>query len=344
MTRWSFVSPAQIEQVFARAAAAGFNAVFFQVRGRADALYRSSLEPWAEELTGQLGQDPGFDPLQVALDAGARLGLQVHAWVNVVPVWRGANLPPETTPRHILLEHPDWRMVDDQGRPMPVDRLRYTCLSPANPAARAHLVAVVAELLDRYPVDGLHLDYIRYCGREYSLDPVSERGLAAARQQRPGLARAQWQREQVTQLVRDIHAVTRRHRALLSAAVWHNNDLDVPGSRGARDYYQDSHAWTREGLVDAIVPMNYLRLDRPDSFAVRVDDHLAHAFGRRVWMGVHALGRIRDRDPSGDAMAANIAYARQAGVDGVVVFSSDLLDAAGLWGRLRRGPFAGTLD
>ena len=79
ITRWNFKSPQDIARIMTQASDAHFNTVFFQVRGRADALYRSRLEPWAEELTGTLGQDPGWDPLEVAVLEAHRKGLEIHA-------------------------------------------------------------------------------------------------------------------------------------------------------------------------------------------------------------------------------------------------------------------------
>jgi uncharacterized lipoprotein YddW (UPF0748 family) len=84
-----------------------FNAVFFQVRARGDAYYRSGLEPWAENLTGTLGRDPGWDPLQFLLDEAHQAGIEVHAWFNVFKI-RGPGPVPVTAPLHISRLHPAW--------------------------------------------------------------------------------------------------------------------------------------------------------------------------------------------------------------------------------------------
>src|SRR5436309_3606621 len=63
--------------------AAHFNTIFFQVRGRGDALYRSSYEPWQESLTGRLGKDPGWDPLRSIIDFAHAYGMELHAWFDV---------------------------------------------------------------------------------------------------------------------------------------------------------------------------------------------------------------------------------------------------------------------
>src|SRR4030042_4037792 len=97
VTRWAISNPENIKMVVEKAKQYHFNALFVQVRGEADAYYKTHLEPRAEELANQ---DPEFDPLQMVLDLAHPKGIQVHAWVNVYPVWSGAkkNLP--KSPEH----------------------------------------------------------------------------------------------------------------------------------------------------------------------------------------------------------------------------------------------------
>lgn len=84
-------SPARIDEIVSRAAAANFNALLFQVRGVADAFYSGGLEPWSALLNsdGELGRDPQWDPLGHMVDRAHAAGLQVHAYVNVYPTWSG---------------------------------------------------------------------------------------------------------------------------------------------------------------------------------------------------------------------------------------------------------------
>src|SRR5215218_4796850 len=73
---------AELLSMFDRAQTAGMNAIFFHVRPNADAVYRSSLEPWASMLTGTQGTDPGYDPLELAVAEAHRRGMELHAWIN----------------------------------------------------------------------------------------------------------------------------------------------------------------------------------------------------------------------------------------------------------------------
>ena len=63
---------------------AGINAIIFQVRAEADALYKSSYEPWSRFLTGVQGRVPSpyWDPMQFMIDECHKRGMEFHAWIN----------------------------------------------------------------------------------------------------------------------------------------------------------------------------------------------------------------------------------------------------------------------
>jgi uncharacterized lipoprotein YddW (UPF0748 family) len=65
-----------------KAVSMNMNAVFLQVRSTSDAFYQSSLVPWSRYLTGTFGKDPGFDPLQFAIEECHKRNLELHAWFN----------------------------------------------------------------------------------------------------------------------------------------------------------------------------------------------------------------------------------------------------------------------
>jgi uncharacterized lipoprotein YddW (UPF0748 family) len=261
VTRWDYKTPTEIAAVMENSKSAGFNTVYFQVRGAGTAFYRSRIEPWAEELGGR---DPGFDPLAIACREGHRRGVKVHAWVNVMPGWHGDK--PPRNPKQLYHAHPDWFWYDAQGRRQPLGW--YCSLNPCNPTVRKYLTAVMREIVAEYPVDGLHLDYIRFPNEwndsynnighvpDY---PRDRRTQAAFRRQTGATPESDpqkwndWRTEQVTQLVRDIRKMMLRVRpkAVLTAAVG-----AVP-EESRRNHFQDSRRWIVEGLVDGLCPMNY---------------------------------------------------------------------------------------
>ena len=331
VTRWSFRDAAQVASIMENLDTAGFNAVFFQVRGVHDALYDPALEPWSAVLGGTLGEDPGWDPLAVAVAEGHARGLQVHAYLNVAPLWSGTAPPPEAEPRHAYLEHPDWLVADASGIPMALDG-SYVYASPGNPAVRSRLAAVAADVAGRYAVDGIHLDYLRYPGREYSHDAASE-----AAYQGSSLSWEAWQRAQVTDAARGVYTAV---DVPVTAAVWGIWE-DAWGwggvTEGNVDLYQDSRALLSEGVLDATIPMIYWPVtevpgDRLD-FATLVADHVDHASGRHVYAGIAA-------DLGEEAVEACIRAARVAGARGVVLFDWSTASSAGWLPDLATGVFA----
>ncbi len=318
ITRWSWDSPDEIEAMMADIAASGFNTVFFQVRGEFDAYYASGVEPWAERLTGVLGRDPGWDPLQTAIEAGHAQGLAVHAYMNTFPFWRGSEPPGDATPQHAYRVHPQWVVADESGTPMALNS-SYVFASPGNPSVRAHVEAVAADIADNYEVDGIHLDYIRYPGPQYSHDATSVARYDALG---GGQDRGDWQRDQV---VDTVFRVREAVDVPVTAAVWgiHTNEWGWSGvSQGNVDFYQDSFAMLDQGALDGSIPMIYWPVgetegDRLD-FRVLVREHVAHRGARHVYAGMGGENVTLEQ------VEACIAVAREEGAQGVVLFDYSL--------------------
>lgn len=261
VTRWDYKAPDDIVKIMDNCRNAGFNTVLFQVRGNGTVFYRSRIEPWADELGGR---DPGFDPLAVACDAAHRRGLSLHAWVNVIPGWRG-NKPPDN-PRQLYNARPDWFWRDAAGRREPLGW--YNNLNPCYPEVRRYLTAIMHEVVSRYPVDGLHLDYIRFPNEwnegyprgarvpDYPRDP---RTLALFKKETGKIPERaphlwdRWRTEKITQLVIQIRSMLRDTRPdiPLSAAV------GASMAEARRRHFQDVQRWIELGLLDAVYPMNY---------------------------------------------------------------------------------------
>ena len=183
VTRTTLTSPDAIRQMVRAADAGGFNTLIVQVRGRGDSYYNGTLEPRASELAAK----PAFDPLATVLDEAHAAGLKVHAWVAVNLVSSSVTLP--AAREHVIYRAPEWLMVPrelaaemkkvDVRSPAYIGRLaRWTrahateveglYTSPVHPGAQAHAAAVIGELVQKYAVDGVHLDYVRFPERETS--------------------------------------------------------------------------------------------------------------------------------------------------------------------------------
>jgi len=371
ITRYDWTSlgagapPQKIDELVANVSAAGFNTIFFQVRAAGDAYYSPGLEPWASRLsagtvTETLGMDPGWDPLTRMLDVAHAAGLEVHAYINVYPAWLpspsetyGPLAPPATTPPQMFdrftygpahPDHPgeyalgwDWRHHDTGGDPMLLAWGTYLWASPGVDQVQAYITAIARDIVTRYPVDGIHLDLVRYAGLMYSYDPFSN--VAAGDVRTP--ARDQWQRDRVTALVQqvttDTHAL--HPEAWVSAAVWpyYKNDLGLKTSSGYHDYFQDSKGWLAAGTVDAIAPMLYgTGSSIPDdlgNWRILAEDFIASSAGGHVDLGI--AGYYDDFD----AIAQRIAIARELGAPGHALFSYAALDSHGYWDDLAAGPY-----
>jgi uncharacterized lipoprotein YddW (UPF0748 family) len=261
---------------------ANLNTIFFQVRARGDAYYRSAYEPWAENLTGTLGADPGWDPLAFLLNEAHREGLEVHAWFNVYKI-RGPVPPPPSSPLHPALAYPAW-VVQYENE---------SWFDPGIPAVRTYLVRVLSDLITRYDVDGVCLDFIRYPGRDF---PDAE----TYRQFGNGVARDEWRRRNVSALVRDMHAAAARLKPALKLGAAPLGNYGGPlsaqpdtktteGSVG--DFLQDSRAWLKNGWLDYLVPQVYWTLEfetRGPDFAHLVRSWMREAEGRHIYVGIGA--------------------------------------------------------
>jgi len=318
VVRQVYRSPQEVADMMEQCSRAGFNTVLFQVRGNATAFYRSPYEPWSEELpTG----DPGFDPLAVAVTEAHRRGMALHAWMNVMPGWRGP-LPPANR-RQLYNTHPDWFLRDQAGRLQPLGEF-YVSVNPCLPEVRRYLVGVFEDLVGRYGLDGLHLDYIRFPldkapkGSDYPYDARTLQLYRQATGKRPQDSRSRWtlwRQQQVTQLVREIRAMTRRVRPGLRLTAACLPDID----ESRRHWFQDGPAWLGEGLVDAVFVMNYT--DSTPLFRQRQETWMRVAPGRWVIPGLGLYVHGRDSTTL-DQLALTDAWGR-----GFAIFSSNSLFA-----------------
>jgi uncharacterized lipoprotein YddW (UPF0748 family) len=347
IVRTALESPASVDRVVDQAQAAGFNALFVQVRGRGDAYYESGVVLRSPLLAGQ---PRGFDPLAQLLARARGRGLQVHAWVNVLLAAHFTPLPAG----HVLERHPEWLMVPKSvARAALAPRARIVelvreagragtdvegfYLSPAAHGVPEHLESVVRELLRGYAVDGLHFDFIRYPSLDYDHSRAALEGFARQKRWRGELpaapaadpeAWARYRRDVLSALADRLARAARSERpgTVISAAV-------VPDEATAVHVKgQAWPAWLSRGILDAVCPMSYT----PDSalFAeqVRHVRALAGASGRTLWAGIGSY-RL-----TVEGTIEKIGLARDAGANGVVLFSHESFGPAD-YRRLREVAF-----
>ena len=319
VTRWACASPVDVEQLFEDLKPLGINTVFFQVRGACDALYRSSYEPWSDVLTGYLGKNPGWDPLQTAIDHGHRQGMEIHAWINIFPAWQVSETgqrPPTTVPLHVMLMQPAWlaRSADGESMPLEKDQAKhnYAYLSPTHPGAQDHIQKVVEDMVQRYDIDGLHLDYVRFPDSSYSYDYMS-RSLYLRTLSEDTLSYAEWRRRNLTEFVGTLAYTARlvKPKIKVSAAVWQKIES------GRTQYFQDGIEWMRRGYVDMLVPMIYTT--GLDSFEQRLKAYSDSVGPENVVAGMGPyLEGFTD-----SIFVAELEIARTYGVRGISILNSD---------------------
>jgi uncharacterized lipoprotein YddW (UPF0748 family) len=240
----------------------GINTVFFQVKPDATALWPSKILPWSDMLTGKIGQDPGYDPLQFMLDEAHKRGIKVHAWFN--PYRVSVNTKASTVaelnrtvslhPASVFVLHPDW--IRTSG-----DRF---VLDPGIPEARDWITSIVSEVVARYPIDGVQFDDYFYTESPGSAlndnQTYSRYGQGFA-------SKADWRRHNTQLLIEQVSRTIKQLKpdvqfGVSPAGVWRNISHDPAGSatRGAAAYdesYADTRRWVQQGMLDYIAPQLY---------------------------------------------------------------------------------------
>ncbi|MFF2202690.1 glycoside hydrolase family 10 protein [Streptomyces sp. NPDC058145] len=262
------------------------NTVILQVRPTADALWPSPYEPWSQYLTGTQGQDPGWDPLGTAVREAHARGLELHAWFNPYRVANHTDIG-LLAASHPARLHPDW-VVPYGGK------LYY---DPGLPDVRAFVRRAMLDAVARYPVDAVHFDDYFYpypvAGQTFDDDASYDRygGDFAAR--------ADWRRDNIDRLVREMAAGVRRVRpgtrfGISPFGVWRNATTDPLGSdtrAGVQTYddlHADTRAWVRDHWIDYIVPQLYWNIGfAAADYATLVDwwAEVARGTGTRLYIG-----------------------------------------------------------
>ncbi|MEV0117998.1 family 10 glycosylhydrolase [Streptomyces sp. NPDC050844] len=231
------------------------NAVIFQVRPTADALWPSPYEPWAEYLTGVQGKDPGWDPLGTAVREAHRRGLELHAWFNPFRIANHTD-PSRLVPTHPARLHPEW-VVPYGGK------LYY---NPGLPKVRRFVQDAMLDALRHYDIDAVHWDDYFYpypvAGQVFDDDD------AFARYGGGFPDRAAWRRDNIDRLVREmgkrVHKLRKGAEFGISPfGVWRNASTDPLGSdtqAGVQTYdnlHADTRGWVKKGWIDYVCPQLY---------------------------------------------------------------------------------------
>lgn len=275
---------------------AGINAVLFQVRPEADALYDSPYEPWSRFLTGVQGQAPNpyWDPMAFMIEECHERGMEFHAWIN--PYRTKTTLKNDLAPGHVYHQHPEWFMEYD-------NKLFF---DPALPQSRDHICKVVADMVARYDLDAIHMDDYFYPypagGKDY---PDEE---SFKRYGNGFTDKGDWRRHNVNVLIEQLHNTIRGVKPWVKFGVspfgvYRNQSSDPLGSatkslQNYDDLYADVLLWAREGWVDYNIPQIYWQVGHPlADYEVLVNWWARNTENRPLFIGQSISNTVKSPDP-----------------------------------------------
>lgn len=268
-----------------------FNAVIFQVRPQADALYESALEPWSYYLTGKQGKapDPFYDPLQFWIEAAHDRGMELHVWLN--PYRAHHKDGKEISDESIVKKHPELVMKLKEG---------YWWMDPAQKATQDHTSAVVMDLVKRYDIDGVHFDdyfypYPSYNGTD---DFPDDQSWKAYQQSGGKLSKGDWRRDAVNTLIERLYKEIKAEKkhvkfGLSPFGIWRPGyPSSIEGFDQYDQLYADAKLWLNKGWIDYFAPQLYWPINRmPQSYPVLLGWwQQENTLQRHLWPGI-SVGR-----------------------------------------------------
>ena len=275
---------------------AGMNAIIFQVRPEADALYASQYEPWSRYLTGVQGQMPSpmWDPMQFMIEECHKRNMEFHAWIN--PYRVKTSLKNQLAPTHIYNEHPEWFVTYG-------DQLYF---DPALPESRDYICKIITDIVSRYDVDAIHMDDYFY---PYPINGVDFPDKSSFARYGGGFTnKSDWRRSNVNILIKKIHETVRTVKpwvkfGISPFGIYRNQKNDPLGSKtnGLQNYddlYADVLLWAREGWIDYNIPQIYWEIGhKAADYETLVKWWALHSENRPLFIGQSVLNTVQNADP-----------------------------------------------
>ena len=310
--------------------AQNFNAIYLQVRTMCDAFYQSSYEPWSSYLTGTRGKNPGYDPLEYAVEQCHIRGIQCHAWINPYRWSTGT----------------DWNTPQDQELKNSGMLLTYnskTILNPGLPATRERICNVIKEIITNYDVDGIVFDDYFYpeniptnsTAEDYNL--WNDSGV--------DMTFADWRRHNVNMMVRDVYDMIQETKPEVRFGI---SPAGVAGTRSTsasqhgvtpcptgsdwqyNGIFSDPLAWLEQGTIDYISPQIYWKTNHstnPFGPLTKWWSYVANHFGRHHFAShsISFLASSSNTTSDWAEIVQQINYSRQYtenNAPGVVLYSA----------------------
>lgn len=275
----------------------GINTIIFQVRGEADAFYESPYEPWSRFLTGRQGQapQPYWDPLAWMVEQCHRRGMEIHAWIN--PFRAKTKGTKDLDGKHPYVQRPELFFEYDG----------LYIFDPGIPENRDYICSIVADIVQRYDVDGLHIDDYFY---PYPAPGKTIHDAPTYHRYPNGFTDINdWRRDNVNRFMKQLYETVHQTKPWVKVGVapfgiYHNerNGTQVPGSRtnGLQNYddlYADVLHWIKEGWVDYNVPQIYWEIGhKAADYTTLIHWWAQHASQRPLVIGQDVERTVRAAD------------------------------------------------
>ncbi|MDO4587110.1 MAG: family 10 glycosylhydrolase [Planctomycetia bacterium] len=323
----------------------GLNAVFLQVRPMGDAFYPSKIYPWSAFLSGKQGEAPDqqFDALAYWVEGAHQRGIQIHAWINPYRVTSGKITLDKLAINNPARLHPEWTFEHD-GK---------IYLNPGLPEVRELVVSGIAEIVQNYNVDGIHIDDYFYPARKMTQDEETFRQYGGDFNNIED-----WRRNNVDLLIQMIHQTIHQINpnvvwGVSPAGIWANQPDHPLGSqtRGNQTYFNlfaDSRSWVKNEWVDYIIPQIYWHIGfKIADFKTLVDwwADVAEGTSTKLYIGM-AIYRVNSKSKTpewqtADEIKRQLDYIRtKKQVRGTVFFTmNDLKPGTPVYEMLIKFPF-----
>ena len=319
-----------------------FNGICLQVRPLADALYRSSLEPWSASVSGTRGVDPGWDPLAFAVEECHKRGMEIYAWINPFRI-------NNTGGQYSTDFDKEWR---EKGWELKSGN--WTIFNPALPEARQHCYDVIREIYTNYAIDGVIFDDYFYPG-DHLTEGSSAGDYKLWQDAKSGLSIADWRRRNVNEVVAEIYEMIQRDRPDMHYGIGPAGTAGKSASKhGVKpptagydwqydEIYADPLAWLHEGTIDFISPQIYWPRKSSSPFTPIAEwwQYVADHFGRHNYISM-ASYRVSEElfggnneDGGWSEFVAQVEIGRelaQSKTSGQVYFSAAHFDGPVAWG------------
>jgi uncharacterized lipoprotein YddW (UPF0748 family) len=301
------------------------NAIILQIRPTADAFYDSDLEPWSRYLTGETGRapNPKYDPLAFAVAEAHARGLELHAWFN--PFRASLTTKPIAAPSHVTNARPD--LVVTYGT--------MKWLDPGIAEARQRSLRVIADVVRRYDIDGVHLDdyfypYVQQDAQGKNIPFPDSKTYDRYVADGGTLDLGDWRRDNINNFVHAMYDEVHRIKPWVQVGIspfgiWRPGyPVDVRGLDSYAEIYADARTWLQNGWVDYLAPQLYWRTDaqyQPYTSLVRwwVEQNTMH---REILFG-NAPYRMHETGWSEEEITRQIDLTRaQPGASGNIYFSA----------------------